>query len=316
MAGVDLKGWSRMALSSTEELDYAEALDWFGLRFASSEEPVKAWRLEILSDATGRSKGAPSRVVRIRRPPNLSREPDDPPMKSAFRFLASPSPCGYLPQQTQRLEYEVDPALDREGYLGRMNAGWRRFGYSQFRPRCPACNACRPLRVAVDRFRPDRSQRRVLRRNEGSVLLHVGDPVLTRSRLDLYDRFHAYQSSIKGWPLQVPRDADDYRLSFIDHPFPTQEWTYELDGRLVGVGFVDDLPAALSAIYFVHDPGHRDRSLGTWNILSLIAHAEARGIPHVYLGYFVAGCRSMEYKARFVPNQVLDPDGKWVDFRT
>jgi hypothetical protein len=37
VAGGDLKDWFRKAISSTEELDYAEALDWFGLRFAPLE---------------------------------------------------------------------------------------------------------------------------------------------------------------------------------------------------------------------------------------------------------------------------------------
>src|SRR5262249_19305355 len=32
VAGVDLERWFKQAVASTEELDYAEALDWFGLR--------------------------------------------------------------------------------------------------------------------------------------------------------------------------------------------------------------------------------------------------------------------------------------------
>ena len=102
----------------------------------------------------------------------------------------------------------------------------------------------------------------------------------------------------------------------MDNPFPTQEWCYFLDGRLVGVGYVDDLPQGLSAIYFFYDPAHRNRSLGTWNVLNVIDVAAARGIPHVYLGYYVAGCQSMAYKTRFVPNQILGEDGRWHDFRT
>ena len=46
VAGVDLKEWFRKALASTEELDYQEALDWFGLRFAPADDPAKAWKLE------------------------------------------------------------------------------------------------------------------------------------------------------------------------------------------------------------------------------------------------------------------------------
>ncbi|MGP0063108.1 MAG: M61 family metallopeptidase [Isosphaeraceae bacterium] len=51
VAGVDLKEWFRKAISSTEELDYQEALDWYGLRFKPDEDPSKVWKLEIRTDA-------------------------------------------------------------------------------------------------------------------------------------------------------------------------------------------------------------------------------------------------------------------------
>ena len=63
------------------------------------------------------------------------------------------------------------------------------------------------------------------------------------------------------------------------------------------------------------DPGERHRSLGTWNVLNLIDRARARGLSHLYLGYYVAGCPSMAYKTRFAPNQVLGEDGHWHDFQ-
>ncbi len=58
-AGVDLGEWLRKALASTEELDYAEALDWFGLRFAApaADRPGQpTWKLEIREDATDAQK--------------------------------------------------------------------------------------------------------------------------------------------------------------------------------------------------------------------------------------------------------------------
>jgi predicted metalloprotease with PDZ domain len=59
VAGVDLREWFRKAVSSVEELDYAETLDWFGLRFALSEERQSAqnWKLEIRDDITETQKG-------------------------------------------------------------------------------------------------------------------------------------------------------------------------------------------------------------------------------------------------------------------
>jgi predicted metalloprotease with PDZ domain len=56
IAGVDLKEWFRRALASTEELDYAEALDWFGLRFAAVEEPVQ----KAADEAAGKPPDRPS----------------------------------------------------------------------------------------------------------------------------------------------------------------------------------------------------------------------------------------------------------------
>ena len=80
------------------------------------------------------------------------------------------------------------------------------------------------------------------------------------------------------------------------------------------MAYVDALPEALSAIYCYDPPTEGARSLGTFNILSLLASAHQRGLLHVYLGYYVAGCRSMEYKRKFRPNEVLGPDGIWEAF--
>lgn len=236
-------------------------------------------------------------------------------METVFRFLSTPSSCGYLPEQDARLEYEIVRSLTPQEYLDRLLRGWRRFGVSLFRPRCTACAACRSLRIVVDRFRPDRSMRRVRKQNAGVVTYEIGKPAVTRAKLDLYDRYHAFQADFKDWPEHDPKDAATYAHSFVDNPIPTQEWCFYHDGRLVGVGYVDDLPAAMSAIYFFYHPDYRHLSLGTWNILCQLEHAAQKRIPYLYLGYYVDGCRSMTYKARFVPNQTLGQDGRWHDFR-
>src|SRR4051812_5591525 len=120
-------------------------------------------------------------------------------MRSVFRYTAAPNPCGYLPDQTWSLEYEYVRSLSPGEYLTRMLAGWRRFGTMLFRPACPACRACEALRVRVADFRPDRSQRRARKANEGEVTLRIAEPAVTRATLDLYDRYHAFQADLKGW---------------------------------------------------------------------------------------------------------------------
>lgn len=256
-------------------------------------------------------------------------------METLYRYTAAPTPCGYLPDQVWTLEYEYVARMSPDEYQERMLAGWRRFGTMLFRPVCETCQACRSLRVVVDRFEPSRSQRRAWKANAGGLALRVGRPAVTRTKLALYDRYHAYQAEAKGWPDHPPRDATTYADSFVHHPFDVEEWCYYDGDRLVGVGYVDALPAVatasgrlalvgpdaeplaggLSAIYFYYDPDYRRRSLGTFNVLSLIDEARRRGYPYAYLGYYVPGCPSMEYKPLFAPNQVRGGDGVWRDYR-
>jgi arginine-tRNA-protein transferase len=129
---------------------------------------------------------------------------------------------------------------------------------------------------------------------------------VTREKLELYDRFHTAQTDRIGWPEVTPKSPTDYVESFVDNPIPTEEWSYFLGNRLVGVGYVDALNAGLSAIYFYHDPDLRERGLGTWNVQSVVAETLRRGLPHAYLGYMIRGCRSSEYKMRFRPAEIFD----------
>jgi predicted metalloprotease with PDZ domain len=56
VAGVDLQPWFRQAVGSAEELDYGEALDWFGLRLTPGDAKA-AWRLDVRDDATDAQRG-------------------------------------------------------------------------------------------------------------------------------------------------------------------------------------------------------------------------------------------------------------------
>ncbi len=56
VAGLDLKEAFSKWLGSTEELDYTEALDWFGLRFAEDAQPAKGWQLAVRADASALQK--------------------------------------------------------------------------------------------------------------------------------------------------------------------------------------------------------------------------------------------------------------------
>lgn len=232
-------------------------------------------------------------------------------MRVALHDYQEPTTCGYLPDRLQRLEYVVAQSISAAEYQTLMEHGWRHFGHMLFRPACTDCVACRTVRVDVPAFRPNRNQRRVIALNAGAVEPTFMPPACTPEVLNLYDSWHDHQSENKGWPVQLHDNDAQFQESFINQPFPVEQWEYRLDGRLVGTGFVDILPNALSAIYFFYDAEIKHRSPGIWNVLRIIAEAHKRGIPHVYLGYLVEGCPGMAYKGTFHPAEIRELGSDW-----
>ena len=231
-------------------------------------------------------------------------------MQTLLTFISSADQCQYLPDQEWRFEYHIVADATAGEYGDRLRAGWRRFGFSLFRPACDQCTRCHSLRVPVATFRPDRSQRRAWTGNSDAVTLSIGTPSDGRENRALYDKFHLHQHETQGWS----EGASDYHEMFVANPFPTEEWRYTIDGRLIGVGYVDRVRDGLSLIYFFHDPDERARSIGTFNVLTALDVARRAGLRFVYLGYYVEGCRSLEYKGRFQPNETLSGGKMWVPF--
>jgi arginyl-tRNA--protein-N-Asp/Glu arginylyltransferase len=222
------------------------------------------------------------------------------------RVVEKPHPCAYLEQEQASLEVQVMLDVTSGEMDALLDRGWRRFGPVYFRPACAACSECVSLRVVVDRFAPSKSQRRAARAC-ASLRRVVGEPRVDAARLDLYARWHATREESRGWEPN-PQTRERYGLEFaFPHPCAREAAFYDdaAGGKLVGVGLFDETPRALSAAFFFHEPAYGRLSLGTANVVALVADARASGRPHVYLGFRVAGCVSLRYKATFRPHELL-----------
>lgn len=227
------------------------------------------------------------------------------PSRELLRFRTPPRSCSYLPQETAALEYRVHALMSEGEYRERLRRGWRRHGAHFFRPVCPHCRECRSLRVLAQEFRPSRSQRRILRKNR-DVRVLLCEPEVTKAHLRLFNAYHADMSRRRGWPDQQTT-PEDYENSFLIGVWPFAREMRYLDGsRLIGVGLVDIVSDAVSSVYFYHDPQWRPLAPGTFSILQELALCRETGRLHLYLGYWVAGCPSMAYKANFGPHEVLE----------
>ena len=219
-------------------------------------------------------------------------------------FVEPPRACGYLPDALASLEHRVMVDVTPQELEALLVRGWRRFGPIYFRPVCSACAECVSLRIPVDGFRPNRSQRRAWKACR-SLEVRNAPPIVDKERIALLRKWHSFREAEKGWDEQK-LDVDEYALQFaFPHP-AARELSFWEDGKLVGVSLVDVTPNAWSAVYFFYDPDIADRSPGIYNVLLGIEMARERRIPYVYLGYRVMGCASMRYKSAFRPHELLD----------
>ena len=107
---------------------------------------------------------------------------------------------------------------------------------------------------------------------------------------------------------------DDFIAMIENSPIETFVMNYrDAEGRLVGCVLTDVQEDGLSAVYSFFDPSEASRSLGTYMILDLLKYTQERGLPWLYLGYFVSGSQKMMYKSRFRPAEIY-LNGFWQPY--
>ena len=78
---------------------------------------------------------------------------------------------------------------------------------------------------------------------------------------------------------------------------------------MLAAALIDVLSDGVSMVYSFYASEEDERSLGTFMILDQIERARKRGLPYLYLGYFIEESPKMAYKARFLPQERLSIDG-------
>jgi leucyl-tRNA---protein transferase len=229
-------------------------------------------------------------------------------------FLSKPHACPYLPDVIERKLFtrlSGDPEKDRETNSVLTQAGFRRSHDVVYRPACPSCFACVPVRIPVETFRLSPSLRRIAARNRGFGLNDIGATLTCEH----YNLFRRYQLGRHPESDMVQMTQDEL-IAMVEEGV-TDTCVYELrgamgsktDGKLWGGILVDRVEDGLSAVYSYFQTDEPRRSLGIFLILEIIREAKRLSLPYVYLGYWIAGARKMAYKARFTPLEAFGPRG-------
>ncbi len=230
-------------------------------------------------------------------------------------YVTAPQPCPYLPGRHERKIFtHLSPDRPRTLVDNLLKGGFRRSQNIAYMPYCDHCAACVPVRIVVSEFEPRRTLAKIWKFNADIEARRVpGRPTIEQFALfrDYIEARHA-QGGMADMSLL------DFSMMVQDSTVETYLTEYRLrpaasgnDSPLVAAALCDRLSDGISLVYSFFEPEMPGRGLGNYVIMEQVAFARSRGLPYVYLGYWISGSRKMAYKTRFTPQEHLTSAG-WV----
>ena len=197
------------------------------------------------------------------------------------------------------------------------HGGFRRSQSIAYRPACETCRACVSVRVIADEFRPTPQHAARAERNADIV----GDMRALVPTSEQYSVFRAYLDSRHRDGGMADMTVLDYAMMVEDSHVKTRLVEYRrrgpdtsINGRgagaLLAVALTDVLERrAVDGLFVLRSRGRRPLARHLHDPRPHRARAGAWACPTSISAIGSRGSRKMDYKARFLPQERLTPDG-------
>ena len=241
--------------------------------------------------------------------------PSDTPLHKLQFYVTTGYTCGYLPNRmAQSLIAAPQHLVDENVYSGLIQQGFRRSGKFSYRPHCENCQECVPVRVVLEKFSPNRSQKRAFKQHQNltATILPVG---FHEEHYALYASYQRARHSDDKTAEQTDSDSQEndveqYQSFLCQSNVESVLIEFREGDQLKMVSVIDIVRDGISAVYTFYDTSDNTTSYGTYNILWQALWAQTLDLPYLYLGYWIKDSRKMAYKQNYRPLEKLI-DGEW-----
>jgi len=240
--------------------------------------------------------------------------PSDTPLQKLQFYVTTGYTCGYLPNKmAQSLIAAPQHLVDAKVYSGLIQQGFRRSGKFSYRPHCENCQECIPVRIILDQFSPNRSQKRAFKQHNNltTAILPVG---FHEEHYDLYvsyQRARHSEEKIQDETAPQENDVEQYQSFLCQSNVESVMVEFRENEQLKMVSVIDIVRDGISAVYTFYETKNTATSYGTYNVLWQTLWAKELGLPYLYLGYWIRDSKKMAYKQNYQPLEKLI-DGEWI----
>ncbi len=224
-------------------------------------------------------------------------------------YLSEEHQCSYLPgREANSLFVDPQASMSAGIYSELIQQGFRRSGSHVYTPYCRKCHDCIPVRLNVQEFAPNRSQKRCLKKNQ-HIRTQVQCPANSPEEFapsDNEEQYNLYAAYVKsrhpGGGMDEP--SHETYLDFLTSSWSTTRFfEFREAEKLIAVAVTDIVSEGLSAVYTFFDTAaeYHKRSLGIYAILWQAQEARRQNLTWLYLGYWIHDCKKMNYKDNYQP---------------
>ncbi len=230
-----------------------------------------------------------------------------------YFYLTEQYSCSYIKGFQARSQVASPPqSINYSSYNDLIKSGFRRSGIFSYKPHCDKCKSCVPIRIPIQRFVPNKTQKRTATRLEKTLSYQSEDLSFKEEHFLLYKQYQAIRHPGSGMDQD---DRDQYTQFLLASNVKTELVTFRDKFKtLKMVCIFDILENGISSVYTFFSPNEKSTSYGTYGILWQIEECRKRELSFLYLGYWIDQSSKMAYKTKFRPYQILDK-GSWISHK-